>query len=294
MNSLFYGVRSGSRRFVFLAIVSIGIMTLDHRQNHMEQLRSLLANATYPIQVVVDLPFRIWNSASSYLAGYTQLLEENRNLNQELFTLRQHQLKFDTLVAENARLSKLLDSVSEATVPGRYLIARILKVRVNPNLHLIQLAKGQKEGIYHGQPLLDAFGIVGQVIHVASASSQALLITDQNHSLPIRINRTGVRSIAVGSGDQQNLTLPYLATNVDLMVGDLLVTSGLDGTFPAGYPVATITKINLNNNLDFAEVEAKPLAQLDRMHEVLLVWPTPPQPSQDIDTDEHSPTDDAQ
>lgn len=276
MNSLFYGVRSNTRRFVVLLLLSLGAMIVDHRQHHLDNIRSTLLSAAYPLQYVADLPFRLWSAASSALVGRQQLLEQTRLMGEEIATLRRRQLRFDTLVAENARLSELLDSVSEATVPGRYLIARVLKISINPDAELIQITKGRADGIYSGQPLLDAYGIVGQITRVGSASSQAMLITDRRHSIPLRINRTGALTIGVGTGADQKLELPYLPNHVNLQEGDLLVTSGLGGTFPEGYPVAIVTHLAKNSAEQFAGVTATPLARIDRIHEVLLVWPNPP------------------
>jgi rod shape-determining protein MreC len=140
----------------------------------------------------------------------------------------------------------------------------------------VRINKGADDGVFLGQPVLDAFGIVGQVAQVDKYTAVLILISDAEHAIPVLVNRNGIRSIAVGAGDLNKLSLPYLTVESDVKTGDLLVSSGLDGIFPAGYPVASITKVERNTADTFALVEAKPLAQLDRDREVLLLWTDAP------------------
>ncbi len=124
-----------------------------------------------------------------------------------------------------------------------------------------------------GQPLIDAHGVMGQVIHVSPFSSSALLITDPSHALPVQLNRNGLRSVAVGTGASNTLELTHLPNNADVVVGDIVVTSGLGGRFPSGYPVGTVISVETDTGQPFAKVAVEPAAQLERNREVLLVWP---------------------
>jgi rod shape-determining protein MreC len=152
------------------------------------------------------------------------------------------------------------------------LIAEIIRVDIDPFRHRVRINKGANHGVFKGQPVLDAFGIVGQVTEVDRYTAELILISDSAHATPVQVNRNGIRSIAVGTGDMGKLSLPFLTIEADVKVDDLLVSSGLDGVFPAGYPVARITKVERDPSQTFAVVEARPMAQLDRVREVLLLW----------------------
>ena len=170
----------------------------------------------------------------------------------------------------------------------RTLIAEIINVSVQPFRHMVVINKGADDGVFRGQPVLDAFGVVGQVMQVGKSTATLILITDTEHAVPVQVNRNGIRSIAMGTGETAKLSLPYLTVESDVQRGDLLVSSGLDEIFPAGYPVATVTKVERNPTDTFALVEAKPLAQLDRDREVLLLWtdkPKVPTPEEAIEAD---------
>jgi rod shape-determining protein MreC len=171
-----------------------------------------------------------------------------------------------------------LREIREASkgVSERTLIAEIISVSVNPFRHMVVINKGADDGVFRGQPVLDAFGVVGQVMQVGKTTATLILITDAEHAVPIQVNRNGIRSIAMGTGEAAKLSLPYLTVESDVRKGDLLVSSGLDAIFPAGYPVATVTRVERNSADTFALVEAKPLAQLDRDREVLLLWANKP------------------
>ena len=172
---------------------------------------------------------------------------------------------------ENQQLRALLES--SKTIGERVLIAELLSVDLDPYKREIVINKGSREGVYAGQPIIDASGVMGQVVHVGPFSSTALLITDPSHALPVQVNRNGLRAIAVGVGSENYIELPHLPNNADILVGDLLVSSGLGCVFPTGYPVGRITQIDTDPSLPFAKVIAEPTARLNRSREVLLVWP---------------------
>lgn len=264
--------------FFFLAIVSITLMVMDHRGSYLETAKMWMGLATQPFYTVVQAPFDVWNWLTSSFSDRTQLRTENEKLTEELRLARIKALQFESLYEENRRL-RAIRAASEG-IAERTLIAEIVRVDVDPFRHRVRINQGADDGVYKGQPVLDAFGIVGQVTGVDRYSAELILISDNEHATPVQVNRNGIRSIAVGTGDVNKLTLPFLTVEADVKPDDLLVSSGLDGVFPAGYPVARITKVERDPSQTFAVVEAKPLAQLDRTREVLLLWSqTKPEPT---------------
>jgi rod shape-determining protein MreC len=261
----------------FLGIVSVGIMMLDHRSNYLETVRQWLGAAASPVYAVVQTPGQAWSWLTGSFADRDQLRTENIELSKELNEARVKLLQFDSLREENVRLRAVREA--SAGVGGRTMIAEIMRVDVDPFRHRVRINKGADDGVFKNQPVLDAFGIVGQVVQVDKYSSTIILISDSGHAIPVQVNRNGIRSIAVGAGDLGKLTLPYLTVESDVKADDLLVSSGLDGIFPAGYPVAKVSKVERNPADTFALVEAKPLAQLDRDREVLLLWADAPVPA---------------
>lgn len=254
----------------FLTIVSIVVMVLDHQGRYLDKARIWMGAAANPIYAVVQAPYDVWNWITESFADRARLRTDNARLSEELRVARVKLLQFESLSEENRRLREIR-SASEG-LAERTLIAEIIHVDVDPYRHRVRINKGTDDGVYKGQPILDAFGIVGQVVQVDKFTATIILISDSQHAIPVQVNRNGIRSIAVGTGDVGTLKLPYLTIESDVKPGDLLVSSGLDGIFPAGYPVATVTKIERNPAETFALVEAKPLAQLDRDREVLLLW----------------------
>jgi rod shape-determining protein MreC len=252
-------------------IASVSLMTLDHRQHHLEGIRAGLSVLVYPLQYLVDLPFAVGGWAGENLATRTSLLKENSELRDKQLTLQFRLQKFEALESENQRLRSLLQSSSRKW--ERVLIAELLQVDFDPFRQLVLLNKGEHDGVFEGHPLLDAYGVLGQVVHVSPFSSSAILITDPSHMVPVQVNRNGLRCLAVGTGEDGLLEVPHLPNNADIKVGDLLVTSGLGLRFPPGYPVATVSKIERDPTEPFATISATPLAHLKRTREVLLVWP---------------------
>ncbi len=246
-------------------------MTLDHRLGQMEKLRSGLAFLLSPVQYIVDLPLVVFQWGSDSLISYKMLLQENRELRRERLELRVQSIKYTALEAENMRLRKLLDSSIRLT--DRVLVAEALHVETDPLKRQIVINKGTTNRAFVGQTVINADGIVGQIIHVSPYTSTVMLITSPDHSIPVQVARNGIQSIAIGSREDYQLELPYLTTNADVIDGDLLITSGLGGRFPYGYPVAEISHVQQDDVEAFSNVYAVPTANLDRHREVLLVWP---------------------
>jgi len=257
-------------RFLLLSLVCFSLMILDHRDQHVQHVREALSVVVYPLRLLVDLPFRGWASVRTNFAAREALVAENEELKRERLNAEFRLQRLAALETENARLRELLDS--QARVGSRALVAEILAADLDPYRQRFNLNRGLVDGVYEGQALIDAQGIVGQTVRVGPFTSEAVLITDADHALPVSVNRNGLRTIAYGTGDAGKLHLPNLTNNADVEVGDLLVSSGLGGVFPAGYPVGRITEVTRRPDQSFADVMAEPASALDRDREVLLVW----------------------
>lgn len=251
-----------------LAALSLVLMFVDQHYNVLRPVRVALSGITWPVEAFAEIPSSIGNLAGK-LASRSAVLSENEALRREHLLLRARLQKLVALDAENRRLRILLQSARK--LDERMLIAQIVATSPDPYRHYLKLNKGSGDGVFVGQALVDAHGIMGQITEVSPGSSVALLITDPNHGIPVEIARNGLRSIAHGEGGG-GLSLPYLPSNADIKNGDELVSSGLGGRFPAGYPVGTITAIAHQPGEHFLNISAAPAAHMDRGREVLLVW----------------------
>ncbi len=255
-------------------MVSISLMVVDHRQGHLESVRSVLSTMVYPLQYVVNMPMQASHWISQLAVSQKNLIENNNRLREEQLLLNSKLQRFNVLLEENNRLRKLLESsVSLGERVEKVLIAELVAVEMDSFRKQITINKGQRENIYSGQPVVDANGIMGQVVHVNPFSSSVILITDSTHAMPVQINRNGQRAVATGTGEDNMLLLENLPTNSDIEVGDLVISSGLGDRFPKGYPVGTVSKVTIVPGEAFALVEVKPSARLEQSREVMLVWP---------------------
>jgi rod shape-determining protein MreC len=260
--------------FLTLAVASVALMVADKRYNQLEQVREWLSSAAYPVQVAVDLPFRAWDWVTGSFADRSRLRQENLELTARLRLANLQLQRFAALEDENRRLRDMREN--SAGVADRVLVASILNVDLDPFRHRVLVDKGAREGVFKGQAVLDAEGIFGQVAQVHAETAEVILITDAEHAIPVQSNRSGLRTIAVGTGDSGRLSLPFVTGESDLKAGDLLISTGIGGVFPRGYPVAEVTRVDRTPAATFALVDARPTARLDRNREVLLVWFTPP------------------
>ncbi|WP_295427794.1 rod shape-determining protein MreC [uncultured Thiodictyon sp.] len=264
---------------ILAVLLAIGLVVADHRARHLGALRSALAVLVYPLQLLADLPVHYAREAQDRLADARQLRDQNDGLRRENLILGARSQQLASLEAENMRLRDLLGSSFK--IGERVLIAEILAVNLAEYRRQVLINKGSNSGVFVGQPVLDANAVMGQVIQINPFSATVLLITDSDHALPVQVNRNGLRSIAAGSGLGHELDLLYIPKNADIQVGDLLVTSGLGGRFPPGYPVARVTSVGHAPDNPFTSVKAEPMARLDRSREVLLVWTLSPDQRQD-------------
>jgi len=269
---LFHGPGPGLR-LTLLVTLAIVLMVLDHRNQHLVQIRNLFAAALYPLQQAVDAPVTAARWAQESLATRERLVAENAELRRSQLEQAGRLQRLAALEAENARMRALLDST--AKVGDDVLIAEIVAVDMDRLRHRVVLNRGGNSGAFVGQALIDAGGVVGQITRDRGDSAEALLITDPDHAVPVEVVRNGLRTIAVGTGDMEKLSLPFMARNADVRAGDLLVSSGLGGVFPGGYPVATVLEVRGDSGEAFLTVTAQPTASLDRVREVLLVRPQP-------------------
>lgn len=251
-------------------LLSILLIVFDRYTDKLKPLRSALATVVYPIQYLTDLPARVYNDSLAALGSYHDLLMENKSLKEQHLINNAKLLKLESLEQENIRLRALLDSSFK--LGEQVLVAELMSVNLAPYQHVLMVNKGSQFGVHKGQTVLDDHGIVGQVSKALPFSSEIILITDPNHAIPVQVNRNGLYTIALGTGQLNKLSLPFLPNNADIRPGDLLVTSGLGGVFPQGYPVAVVESFVPQPDKPFAVIEAKPSADLNTSRELLIVW----------------------
>ncbi|MDD3764835.1 MAG: rod shape-determining protein MreC [Nevskiales bacterium] len=258
----------GLRAFL-LILASLALVFNDTRGDSLASLRSGLSLMLTPVVWLASLPSSVLNAAGDISTRET-LERENGELKEKQLLLEARLQKMDALEAENRRIRELL--ASAARIQDEVLIAEIIAINQDPYRNQITLNKGRSHGVYRGQALVDAYGVLGQIVSVGRDRSKALLITDPDHGVPIEVNRTGMQTIAVGGGDARGLRLPFLPSNADIQVGDLLVSSALGGRFPAGYPVGTVYELRHVAGEHFMEAYASPAAHLNQGRQALLVW----------------------
>lgn len=245
-------------------------MYADQNQNRaVRELRSALLSFAAPIQYLANLPAELSNWGRDTVRSRDDLADENEKLQNQVLLLNRRVQKMIALTAENVRLRELLNS--SARVEDSVIVAEIIGVDPDPFRHEIIINKGSVKDVVVGQPVLDANGLMGQIVEVGPFTSRALLISDNTHAVPVEVNRNGIRAIVVGSGLLDKLHVIHLPDTADLVVGDILVSSGLGGRFPYGYPVAEISRVEHDPGQSFAIVEAVPLSKLDRARHILIV-----------------------
>lgn len=265
-------------RLLVLTVLSVALMVVDARFEVLKPLRSNLAQVLTPFYWLAERPVRLWESVSQQFSQRDELIAENEKLKAEALLMQRRLQKLATLTEQNVRLRELLNSA--ALVDDKVLVSELIGTDPNPFTHRILIDKGEKDGVFLGQPVLDALGLMGQVVEVMPYSARVLLLTDSTHSIPVQVNRNGLRAIAIGTGNPERLELRHVADTADIKEGDLLVSSGLGQRFPAGYPVATVKEVIHDTGQPFAVVRAVPTARLNRSRYLLLVFSDQRSPEQ--------------
>ncbi|CAK9891119.1 hypothetical protein PS652_03972 [Pseudomonas fluorescens] len=265
-------------RLLVLVVLSITLMVVDARFTLLKPMRSQMGLVLMPSYLVTDLPQRLWQGVASQFGSRTELAAENEKLKTEALLLQGRLQKLAALTEQNVRLRELLNS--SALVNEKVEVAELIGVDPNPFTHRILINKGERDGVVLGQPVLDARGLMGQVVELMPYTSRVLLLTDTTHSIPVQVNRNGLRAIASGTGNPERLELRHVADTADIKEGDLLVSSGLGQRFPAGYPVATVKEVIHDSGQPFAIVRAIPTAALNRSRYLLLVFTDSRSPEQ--------------
>ncbi|PMU12189.1 MULTISPECIES: rod shape-determining protein MreC [unclassified Pseudomonas] len=270
MKPLFTKGPSLGVRLLVLVVLSVALMVVDARFTLLKPVRSQMSLALMQSYWITDLPQRLWQGVASQFGSRTELVAENEKLKTENLLLQGRMQKLAALTEQNVRLRELLNS--SALVNEKVEVAELIGMDPNPFTHRIIINKGERDGVVLGQPVLDARGLMGQVVELMPYTSRVLLLTDTTHSIPVQVNRNGLRAIASGTGNPERLELRHVADTADIKEGDLLVSSGLGQRFPAGYPVATVKEVIHDSGQPFAIVRAVPTAALNRSRYLLLVF----------------------
>ena len=263
------GTAPGFSFFVY-AVLAIVLMVLDHRGKWLVETRRYLSAAAYPLQFAVSSPALAWRWTQDSFTARETLQAENAVLRARDRELSLKLMRFEALSRENAELRGLRAALPP--VADRWLAAEVVEVALNDQREHLLINRGSRNGVFKGQAVMDNYGVLGQTIRVSPWSAEVILVTDVEHAVPVEVERTGVHTILVGTGDPESLTLPYLPANADVKPGDLLLTSGLGGVFPQGYPVARIAEVRRDKVQALPQIRATPLAHLNALHEVTLVW----------------------
>ncbi len=258
----------GLRAFI-LIILALALMFFNHRSDDFKAARSQLSVVLVPLQSLVNQPFQFFQWLKSNFSTQQDALEENARLRARQLLLQAKLQRLLGLEAENSQLRALLGSPSQFS--ERMLVAQLLDTNLDPLAQQVIVDKGEREGVFVGQPVLDAYGVMGQVVDVSVFSSRVLLITDARSAIPVQNSRNGLRAIAAGTNYLDELVLLHMPATADIRVGDLYVTSGLGGRFPFGYPVAVVTTVKRTGDR-FVGVALKPNAHINSARLVVLIW----------------------
>ena len=265
----FFGPAAQTARLMIYGLLAVILMAMDQRGRYVPRIRGMALYLVEPVYHVVEWPVRAARNVFGQFQSRRSLRHDNQVLRQQLLSQQGALQRFATLVEENRRLRSLIEGAQGQTFEFQF--AELVSVDLDPFSHKVVINRGALDGVYTGQAVIDGAGVMGQVEDIHPHFSTIRLISDPNHALPVQINRTGLRTIAFGSGETGALKMPGVPRQADVREGDLIVTSGLGNRFPGGYPVAIISRINRQEGQTFILVEAMPLAALDRGKEVLLI-----------------------
>ena len=258
-------------RVMVLVALSLAMMLIDHRTQQFEKLRNILQTVIYPVMFISTIPREMIRGVTGSMEMSSNLQTDNESLRQENLLLHSRLEKLHSLEADNRRLKRLLGQSEQ--IAEHVLLAELVEVSLEPYTQKISLNKGSSDDVYVGQPVINGDGVIGQVVHTSQFQSTVTLLTDPGSAIPVMVMRNGLRGVLFGTGVRNKLAMPYLTADADIRVGDLLISSGMGGRFPTGYPVATITGVRQDPSDEFLTINTLPVTQLDHGREVLLIWP---------------------
>ncbi|WP_076538558.1 rod shape-determining protein MreC [Shewanella sp. UCD-KL21] len=268
MKPIFVRGISQQFRLTLAIILSVVLLIANDR---LDPIRQSISSVLSPLQYLANVPGVLLDWSADSIATRNMLAIQNKELMRQQLLMSERLQRFEHLRQENERLRALLGS--PVHMDSRKVVAEVMEVASDPFRHYVVLNHGARTGVFVGQSVVDAKGVVGQVVEVSELTSRVLLLTDTSHGIPVRITRNDVRAIAQGTGDIDEIELRHVAKSTDVKVGDLLVTSGLGKRFPEGYPVARVMNISRDAGQSYSVISAQPLAALDRIRYVLLIWP---------------------
>lgn len=264
-------------RFFLCAVLSVVLMYFDQRDGWGERIRYGLQAAAYPIQVAIGFPRVAVAATTDLFQTRSSLRSENELLRKRERELSVTAMRFSALEEENAQLRGIKGALPPLV--SRWLLADVVNADLGRLRQRLVIDKGDRSGLFRSQAIVDDTGLMGQLVRIGPWSAEVMLLTDPEHAVPVEVVRSGVRTIAVGTGDSEELQLPYVPVTADVKAGDLLVTSGIGGVFPVGVPVAEVIENRRDPDEILARVRARPRAALGRSRHVLALWFNPANPS---------------
>ncbi|GGE57286.1 cell shape-determining protein MreC [Streptosporangium jomthongense] len=272
---------------MLVIIVSLGLIVADQQFERVTPVRSTLATVLTPVYWLGNAPYEFSDWVSGLFTTREDLKQENEDLKARLLILERRALKYAALASENNELRRLMNS--SELLDDRVIVSEVVGVSPDPYSHEIIINKGRSDGVQPGQAILDAHGLMGQVVQTSQVTSRVLLVSDSSHAVPVEVVRNGLRAILLGTGDSGTLDLVHVPDTADIREGDLLVSSGLAGRFPRGYPVAEVSLINKEPGEPFVSIRARPKAELNQSRLVLVVFPPENGPHAEPGADQRQP-----
>lgn len=266
---MIFGPVSSLNRFLLLAILSLGLMIVDHRSDLLGQVRSTVSVLAMPFYALTDLLGNVTEEIRSHYPD-DAVYEELEALREQQLKLATRLQRYDALVTENDRLSRLLATSRRSD--DQMMLAEIVNTGLDPYSHRVMIDRGAEAGVFVGQPVIGSEGVIGQVSEVDLHQSIVTLVTDRSHGIPVQVQRNGLRTIVQGKGETDRVSMPYLLRQADIRKGDILLTSGMGGRFPAGYKVAEVVEIVTEANESFLSIDAVTTSRINLIKQVLLVW----------------------
>ncbi|MCM0612701.1 rod shape-determining protein MreC [Marinobacter sediminum] len=258
-------------RLFLIVIVSAALVAADTRFDKLSEVRSTIATGLAPVYWLGNAPYQFSDWVAGLFVNKEDLQQENEDLKARLLILERRALKYAALASENNELRRLMNS--SEVLDDRVIVGEVVGVSPDPFSHEIIINKGESDGLVAGQAVLDAHGLMGQVVQTSQITSRVLLVSDSSHAVPVEVVRNGLRAILLGTGDTNTLDLVHVPDTADIREGDLLVSSGLGGRFPRGYPVAEVSRIRKEPGEPFVSIQATPKARLNQSRLVLVVFP---------------------